>query len=75
MELLCLRRGGPLFLLRRLTPPLVRVILGVAWRGRTPVPVVSTQVGVVIKEVLIVVIVTVMLIDVLVGSTVGPLVP
>jgi hypothetical protein len=50
----------------------VRVILGVAWRGRTLVPVVNAQVGVVVKEVLIVVIMIAMLVDVLVESTVGP---
>jgi hypothetical protein len=65
-------RGGLLFLLRRLPPPPVRVILGVVWRARTPVPAVSTQVGVIIREVLIVVIVIVVLANVLVGSTVGP---
>jgi hypothetical protein len=50
----------------------VRVILGVAWRARTLVPVVSTQVAVVVKEVRIVVIMIVMLVVVLVGFTVGP---
>jgi hypothetical protein len=50
----------------------VRVIPGVAWRARTPVPVVNAQVAVVVKEVLIVVIVTVVLVVVLVESTVDP---
>jgi hypothetical protein len=75
MGLLRLRRGGHLFLLHHLAPPVVWVILGVAWRGRTPVPAVSAQVRVVVRGVLIVVIVIVVLVDMLVGSTVGPPVP
>jgi hypothetical protein len=71
MGLLRLRRGGLPFLLRRLAPPPVWVIPGVVWRGRTPVPAVSAQVGVVVREVLIVAIMIVVLVDVLVGSTVG----
>jgi hypothetical protein len=75
MGLLRLCWGGPLFLLCRLAPPPVWVIPGVAWRGRTLVPAVNVQVGVVVKEVLIIVIVIVVLVDVLVGSTVGPPAP
>jgi hypothetical protein len=72
MGLLRLRQGGLLFRLRRLVPPLVRVIPGVAWRARTPVPVVSAQVTVVVKGVRIVVIVIAVLVVVLVESIVGP---
>jgi hypothetical protein len=49
MVLCCLLQDGLLFLLPHLPR---RIILGVAWRGPTPVLVVSTQVGVIIKEVL-----------------------
>jgi hypothetical protein len=69
MGLLHLRQGGRLFLLCHLAPPPVRVIPGVAWRGRIPVPVVSAQVGVVVREVPIAAIVIVVLINVLVVST------
>jgi hypothetical protein len=75
MGLLRLRRGGLLFLLRCLVHPPVRVILGVAWRARTQVPVVSAQVGVIVKEVLIVVIVIIVLVDGLVGFIVDPPAP
>jgi hypothetical protein len=73
MGRLRLRRGGLLFRLRRLSPPPVQVILGVVWRARTPVLVVSAQVAVVVvKGVRIVVIVTAVLVVVLVESIVGP---
>jgi hypothetical protein len=69
-----LLQGGPLFLLRLVLPP-VATILGVAWKGRIPAPVVSVPVRVVIREDLIVVIVTVMRVVMLVVCTAGPLVP
>jgi hypothetical protein len=54
-----------------LPPPLwMEIIPGVAWRGPTPVQVVSMQVRVIIKEVLSVVIMTVMLVVVQEGSIV-----
>jgi hypothetical protein len=64
----CLLLDGLLFLLRLALPPVV-TILGVAWKGTTPV--VSAQVMVVVKEEWSVVIVIVMFIVVLVGFTVG----
>jgi hypothetical protein len=69
-----LLQDGLLFLLC-LFLLLVVVILGVAWKGRTPVPVVSVPVEVIVREGLIVVIAIVMPIVMLVGSTAGPLVP
>jgi hypothetical protein len=52
----------------------VATILGVVWKGRIPVQVVSTQVVVVVKEEWSMVIVTVVLVVVLVGCIVGLLV-
>jgi hypothetical protein len=65
---------GLLFLLCLILPP-VATIPGVAWKGTTLVPVVSMPVRVVVREDLIVVIVTVMCVVMLVGCIVSPLVP
>jgi hypothetical protein len=64
-----------LLFLPRLVLPLVTTILGVVWKGTTPVPVVSAQVMVIVREEWNVVIVTVMLVIVPVGCIVGLLVP
>ena len=71
MGLLRLHRGGLLFLLRLVHLPAATTLV-VVCKGRTPAPVVSMQVGVIVKEVWIAVIVTVMLITMLVASIVGP---
>jgi hypothetical protein len=73
MVLCCLLQDGLLFLLPHLPR---RIILGVAWRGPTPVLVVSTQVGVIIKEVLSMVIMIIRLTIMQAGfiARAGPLV-